>query len=86
MPRDLDPRVGRRLVPGDGVRRRDGIVHVSVRSDYKVVVSDSPHEREQTFELFFPQAIERYFPRETLEDNLGNESGLVSLRQVARPE
>lgn len=43
-------------------------------------------DRAQTFELFFPQAIERYFPREALDDVDAGMSGLVSLRQVARPD
>lgn len=42
--------------------------------------------REQTIDFFFPAAIERYFPRDLVEGIDTSDTGLTSLRQIARPE
>jgi radical SAM superfamily enzyme YgiQ (UPF0313 family) len=43
-------------------------------------------EREQTIDFFFPGAIARYFPRETLRDAKTDDTGLINLRKIARPD
>lgn len=43
-------------------------------------------EREQTIDFFFPASIERYFPRDVIDAVDASDTGLVSLRQIARPE
>ena len=42
--------------------------------------------RDQTIDFFFPASIDRYFPRDLVEAIDASDTGLVSLRQIARPE
>jgi hypothetical protein len=71
-------RSGVKLSPRDMWEVRDVVDQLAL------VARLSRPERAQTFEFFFPQAIERYFPREALDDV--DDTGLVSLRQAARPD
>lgn len=41
-------------------------------------------ERDQTIDFFFPAAIDRYFPRDLVEDTAAPRSGLVNLRAIAK--
>jgi radical SAM superfamily enzyme YgiQ (UPF0313 family) len=43
-------------------------------------------DREQTIDFFFPASVERYFPRDLVEALDTSDTGLTSLRQIARPE
>ncbi|HZO13466.1 MAG TPA: radical SAM protein, partial [Polyangiaceae bacterium] len=74
-------RTGVKLTPRDMWEVRD------VVDNLVLVARLFRPEREQTFELFFPQAIERYFPRDAPDqpDDDRESTGLLSLRQLARP-